>query len=136
MKHENLLQFIAAEKRGTNLETELWLITAFHDKVTYRCTYIWGRQRAGWAWSSSVWCLIFSQKLPHGSDSLPLVLVEGCSYSSSSEALLLAFKALLHKHTMKKGGSWGERGGTKGHGSCVQWLLSHSTRRSQPSPCR
>ncbi|KAH0627616.1 hypothetical protein JD844_003573 [Phrynosoma platyrhinos] len=32
MKHENLLQFIAAEKRGTNLETELWLITAFHDK--------------------------------------------------------------------------------------------------------
>uniref|UniRef100_U3IXR1 Serine/threonine-protein kinase receptor n=1 Tax=Anas platyrhynchos platyrhynchos TaxID=8840 RepID=U3IXR1_ANAPP len=34
MKHENLLQFIAAEKRGTNLETELWLITAFHDKVT------------------------------------------------------------------------------------------------------
>ncbi|KAG8138739.1 putative Serine-threonine-protein [Naja naja] len=32
MKHENLLQFIAAEKRGTNLEMELWLITAFHDK--------------------------------------------------------------------------------------------------------
>ncbi|XP_032091018.1 activin receptor type-2B isoform X2 [Thamnophis elegans] len=32
MKHENLLQFIAAEKRGTNLETELWLITAFHEK--------------------------------------------------------------------------------------------------------
>ncbi|KAI6074783.1 Activin receptor type-2B [Aix galericulata] len=36
MKHENLLQFIAAEKRGTNLETELWLITAFHDKVGTR----------------------------------------------------------------------------------------------------
>lgn len=33
MKHENLLQFIAAEKRGNNLEMELWLITAFHDKV-------------------------------------------------------------------------------------------------------
>ncbi|XP_058036709.1 activin receptor type-2B isoform X2 [Ahaetulla prasina] len=32
MKHDNLLQFIAAEKRGTNLETELWLITAFHEK--------------------------------------------------------------------------------------------------------
>nr|XP_055138592.1 activin receptor type-2B isoform X1 [Symphalangus syndactylus] len=32
MKHENLLQFIAAEKRGSNLEVELWLITAFHDK--------------------------------------------------------------------------------------------------------
>lgn len=45
MKHENLLQFIAAEKRGTNLETELWLITAFHDKVMYHCTYILGRQR-------------------------------------------------------------------------------------------
>ncbi|EPY86841.1 hypothetical protein CB1_000295001 [Camelus ferus] len=34
MKHENLLQFIAAEKRGSNLEVELWLITAFHDKVS------------------------------------------------------------------------------------------------------
>ncbi|NP_001084049.1 activin receptor type-2B precursor [Xenopus laevis] len=32
MKHENLLEFIAAEKRGSNLEMELWLITAFHDK--------------------------------------------------------------------------------------------------------
>uniref|UniRef100_A0A8C8VVG9 Serine/threonine-protein kinase receptor n=1 Tax=Peromyscus maniculatus bairdii TaxID=230844 RepID=A0A8C8VVG9_PERMB len=32
MRHENLLQFIAAEKRGSNLEVELWLITAFHDK--------------------------------------------------------------------------------------------------------
>lgn len=36
MKHENLLQFIAAEKRGSNLEVELWLITAFHDKVSSR----------------------------------------------------------------------------------------------------
>lgn len=34
MRHENLLQFIAAEKRGSNLEVELWLITAFHDKVS------------------------------------------------------------------------------------------------------
>ncbi|XP_029386359.1 activin receptor type-2A isoform X2 [Echeneis naucrates] len=32
MKHENLLQFIGAEKRGSNMEMELWLITAFHDK--------------------------------------------------------------------------------------------------------
>ncbi|XP_027624267.1 activin receptor type-2B [Tupaia chinensis] len=32
MKHENLLQFIAAEKRGSSLDVELWLITAFHDK--------------------------------------------------------------------------------------------------------
>ncbi|KAI4532136.1 hypothetical protein MG293_017401 [Ovis ammon polii] len=36
MKHENLLQFIAAEKRGSSLEAELWLITAFHDKVGTR----------------------------------------------------------------------------------------------------
>ncbi|KAE8581265.1 hypothetical protein XENTR_v10024721 [Xenopus tropicalis] len=32
MKHENILQFIGAEKRGTNLDTDLWLITAFHEK--------------------------------------------------------------------------------------------------------
>ncbi|XP_069588990.1 activin receptor type-2A isoform X2 [Ranitomeya imitator] len=32
MKHENILQFIGAEKRGTNLDTDLWLISAFHDK--------------------------------------------------------------------------------------------------------
>ncbi|KAJ8337203.1 hypothetical protein SKAU_G00384230 [Synaphobranchus kaupii] len=32
MKHENLLRYIAAEKRGTNLEMELWLITEFHEK--------------------------------------------------------------------------------------------------------
>lgn len=41
MKHENLLQFIAAEKRGSNLEVELWLITAFHDKVS----------RGPWRWT-------------------------------------------------------------------------------------
>lgn len=33
MKHENLLRYIAAEKRGTSLEMELWLITEFHEKV-------------------------------------------------------------------------------------------------------
>ncbi|KAF4087877.1 hypothetical protein AMELA_G00076300 [Ameiurus melas] len=32
MKHENLLRYIAAEKRGTSLEMELWLITEFHEK--------------------------------------------------------------------------------------------------------
>ncbi|KAI8497192.1 Activin receptor type-2A [Branchiostoma belcheri] len=32
MKHENLLQFIAVEKRGDGLEMELWLITAFHER--------------------------------------------------------------------------------------------------------
>lgn len=31
MNHENLLRFIAAEKRGDNLNTELWLITEFHE---------------------------------------------------------------------------------------------------------
>ncbi len=33
MRHENLLQFIGAEKRGSNLDLELWLITAYHEKV-------------------------------------------------------------------------------------------------------
>lgn len=33
MRHENLLRYIAAEKHGTNLETELWLITEFHERV-------------------------------------------------------------------------------------------------------
>uniref|UniRef100_A0AAQ6IDL6 Serine/threonine-protein kinase receptor n=1 Tax=Anabas testudineus TaxID=64144 RepID=A0AAQ6IDL6_ANATE len=32
MRHENLLLFIGAEKRGTSLDTELWLITAYHEK--------------------------------------------------------------------------------------------------------
>lgn len=31
MKHENILRFIAVEKRGDNLNTELWLITEFHE---------------------------------------------------------------------------------------------------------
>lgn len=34
MRHENLLRYIAAEKHGTNLETELWLITEFHERVS------------------------------------------------------------------------------------------------------
>uniref|UniRef100_A0A8C1YGG4 Serine/threonine-protein kinase receptor n=1 Tax=Cyprinus carpio TaxID=7962 RepID=A0A8C1YGG4_CYPCA len=32
MRHENILQFIGAEKRGSNLDIELWLITAYHEK--------------------------------------------------------------------------------------------------------
>ncbi|CAH1241670.1 activin receptor type-2A-like isoform X2 [Branchiostoma lanceolatum] len=32
MKHDNLLQFIAVEKRGDGLEMELWLITDFHER--------------------------------------------------------------------------------------------------------
>ncbi|XP_019123596.1 activin receptor type-2A isoform X3 [Larimichthys crocea] len=32
MKHENLLQFLGAERRGSNVEMELWLITAYHEK--------------------------------------------------------------------------------------------------------
>ncbi|XP_070694810.1 activin receptor type-2A isoform X2 [Pempheris klunzingeri] len=31
-RHENLLQFICAEKRGSSLDVELWLITAYHEK--------------------------------------------------------------------------------------------------------
>lgn len=34
MKHENILHFIGVEKRNNNLDLELWLITAYHDKVT------------------------------------------------------------------------------------------------------
>ena len=33
MRHENLLHFLGAEKRGTNMDIELWLITAYHEKV-------------------------------------------------------------------------------------------------------
>ncbi|KAF5889816.1 activin receptor type-2B-like, partial [Clarias magur] len=32
LRHENLLHFISAEKRGTNLQMELWLITEFHER--------------------------------------------------------------------------------------------------------
>lgn len=32
MRHDNLLRFMGAEKRGNNLDMELWLITAYHDK--------------------------------------------------------------------------------------------------------
>uniref|UniRef100_A0AAY5KDF3 Serine/threonine-protein kinase receptor n=1 Tax=Esox lucius TaxID=8010 RepID=A0AAY5KDF3_ESOLU len=32
MKHENLLRYIAAEKHGSNLEAELWLIMEFHER--------------------------------------------------------------------------------------------------------
>lgn len=31
MDHENILRFIAAEKRVVNLRTEFWLITAYHE---------------------------------------------------------------------------------------------------------
>ena len=44
MKHENLLQFIAAEKRGSSLEAELWLITAFHDKVSFALQTLFPRE--------------------------------------------------------------------------------------------
>ncbi|XP_068604402.1 activin receptor type-2B-like [Brachionichthys hirsutus] len=32
MRHENILRYIAAEKRGSHLEAELWLITEFHER--------------------------------------------------------------------------------------------------------
>lgn len=40
MRHENLLRYIAAEKHGTNLETELWLITEFHERVSTHVLHI------------------------------------------------------------------------------------------------
>ncbi|XP_021164719.2 activin receptor type-2A isoform X1 [Fundulus heteroclitus] len=39
MRHENLLQFIGAEKRGCNAELELWLITAYHHRGSV-CDYL------------------------------------------------------------------------------------------------
>ncbi|KAM3860256.1 activin receptor type-2B isoform 1-T1 [Diretmus argenteus] len=32
MRHENILRYIGAEKRGNHLESELWLITEFHER--------------------------------------------------------------------------------------------------------
>ncbi|XP_068199560.1 activin receptor type-2B-like isoform X2 [Antennarius striatus] len=32
MRHENILRYITAEKRGSHLEAELWLITEFHER--------------------------------------------------------------------------------------------------------
>lgn len=39
MSHENILQFIGAEKRGDNLQAEYWLITAYHDRGSL-CDYL------------------------------------------------------------------------------------------------
>ncbi|XP_050404913.1 activin receptor type-2B [Patella vulgata] len=39
MKHENILNFIAVEKRGESLNTELWLITEFHELGSL-CDYL------------------------------------------------------------------------------------------------
>ncbi|MEQ2202098.1 Activin receptor type-2B, partial [Xenoophorus captivus] len=32
MRHENILRFIGAERRGSHLETELWLVSEFHER--------------------------------------------------------------------------------------------------------
>uniref|UniRef100_A0A8C5AFE5 Serine/threonine-protein kinase receptor n=1 Tax=Gadus morhua TaxID=8049 RepID=A0A8C5AFE5_GADMO len=32
MRHENLLRYIGAERRGSSLDSELWLITEFHER--------------------------------------------------------------------------------------------------------
>jgi len=39
MKHDNLLAFIGAERRGDNLQAEYWLITSFHEKGSL-CDYL------------------------------------------------------------------------------------------------
>jgi len=41
MKHENILYFLGAEKRGDNLQAEYWLITSFHEKGSL-CDYLKG----------------------------------------------------------------------------------------------
>ncbi|RMC18859.1 hypothetical protein DUI87_04755 [Hirundo rustica rustica] len=42
MKHDNILQFIGAEKRGSSIDVDLWLITAFHEKVGPGLGLAWG----------------------------------------------------------------------------------------------
>lgn len=32
MKHENILSYLGAERRGDNLQAEFWLITSFHER--------------------------------------------------------------------------------------------------------
>ncbi|XP_043267796.1 activin receptor type-2A-like [Venturia canescens] len=39
MDHQNILNFIGVEKRGDNLQTEFWLITAYHEKGSL-CDYL------------------------------------------------------------------------------------------------
>ncbi|XP_053632908.1 activin receptor type-2A isoform X3 [Cherax quadricarinatus] len=39
MSHENVLQFIGAEKHGDNLQSEFWLITAYHERGSL-CDYL------------------------------------------------------------------------------------------------
>lgn len=39
MNHENILDFLGAEKRGSNIDMELWLISSFHEKVNYVYVY-------------------------------------------------------------------------------------------------
>ena len=41
MNHENILKYIAAERRGDNLNIELWLITEFHPNGSL-CDYLKG----------------------------------------------------------------------------------------------
>lgn len=44
MRHENVLRYIAAEKRGNHVEAELWLITEFHERVRKRREEVEGRK--------------------------------------------------------------------------------------------
>lgn len=39
MQHDNVLPFVATDKRGTNLQTELWLITVYLEKGSL-CDYL------------------------------------------------------------------------------------------------
>ena len=39
MAHENILKFIGVDKRGDGLQTEFWLITAFHEQGSL-CDYL------------------------------------------------------------------------------------------------
>lgn len=39
MEHPNILEYIGAEKRGDNLSSEFWLITAYHERGSL-CDYL------------------------------------------------------------------------------------------------
>lgn len=75
MRHENVLQFFGAEKRGSNLDIELWLITAYHEKV-------WRYMRAGPYWRNRSRSILVSQSLQ----------INFCYYNQQGLCAVLFFK--------------------------------------------
>lgn len=65
MKHENVLHFMGAEKRGSNLDIELWLITAYHEKVNCgeSSQIIFDPSFYKMSYSFAIMCKLFTQGL-------------------------------------------------------------------------